>query len=95
MLSTLPHSSPHLCLINQSRVPLHRASLLAAGSLCVDGYFEQFGVCVQCPTTSGTSGLAVFGIFVVLAVACFALYRVRTLLPVDVLKLGVSMLQVS
>ena len=63
-------------------------------SLCVDGYFEQFGVCVKCPASSGSSAGVVVGIVLLLVAVGLALFRYRTLLPVDVLKLGLSMLQV-
>ena len=35
------------------------------------------------------------GILTLLIAACFAFFRIRHLLPVDVLKLGLSMLQVT
>ena len=62
--------------------------------MCVDGYFEQFGVCVQCPPSSGASAGEVVGIVLLLFVLGFIFFKVRMLLPVDVLKLGLSMLQV-
>ena len=63
-------------------------------SLCVDGYFEQFGVCVACPASSSASSGQVAGIVLLLVAVCAVLFQLRTLLPVDVLKLGLSMLQV-
>ncbi len=41
-----------------------------ACSLCADGYFEQFGLCVACPKSSGTSIGALFGLTVLLIVIC-------------------------
>ena len=81
-------------LLNSCRGSIFPRVLSIDGSLCVDGYFEQFGVCVQCPATGGASGGAVFGIILALAAVCYCIFRVRMLLPVDVLKLGLSMLQV-
>ena len=65
------------------------------GSLCVTGYFEQFGRCVACPASGGASAAEMLGILALLLTACFLFFRFRHLLPVDVLKLGLSMLQVS
>jgi hypothetical protein len=65
---------------------------LNAGS---DGYFEQFGRCMTCPPTTGASAGAMVGIAAALVFLGVALYSVRQVLPVDVLKLGLSMLQVG
>ena len=65
-----------------------------ACSVCAPQYFEQFGKCVACPPSSGASAGALVGIATLLLVLCYAVFRVRSILPVDVLKLGVSMLQV-
>ncbi len=54
----------------------------------------QFGLCVQCPDSSGASAGAVVGIITLLVVVCGVLFALRAFLPVDVLKLGLSMLQV-
>ena len=62
--------------------------------MCADGYFEQFGKCVACPSSHGASVAAMLGILALLVVACVVFFRIRYLLPVDVLKLGLSMLQV-
>ena len=80
--------------VNGSRVECAPGYGSVACSVCLDGYFEQFGRCVQCPATKGASVsvllLVVFGVSLALGVV----YTVRKLLPVDVLKLGLSMLQV-
>ena len=49
---------------------------------------------MECPSSGGASIAAMLGILAVLIVACFVVFRYRALLPVDVLKLGLSMLQV-
>ena len=64
------------------------------GSLCADGFFEQFGKCVACPSSHGASVAAMLGMLTLLVVACVVFFRIRHLLPVDVLKLGLSMVQV-
>ena len=69
--------------------------MLCLCSLCADGYFEQFGKCVACPSSGGASVAEMLGILAVLIAGCYLFFRVRHLLPVDVLKLGLSMLQVS
>jgi hypothetical protein len=63
-------------------------------SLCADGYFEQFGRCVACPKSSGASIGALLGLSLLLITICSGLYLVRDLLPIDVIKLGVSMAQI-
>jgi hypothetical protein len=65
-----------------------------ACSLCAEGYFEQFGLCVACPKSSGTSVGALFGLSLLLIAICGVLYMARELLPIDVIKLGVSMVQI-
>ena len=65
-----------------------------ACSVCGDGYFEQFGKCVACPTSSGASVGQLIGIALALLVLAGVAFWARKLLPVDVLKLGLSMLQV-
>jgi hypothetical protein len=65
-----------------------------ACSLCVDGYFEQFGRCVACPRTSGSSLAALIGIALTIVVLCVVVYKARSVLPTNVMKLGLSMLQV-
>ena len=79
---------------NGSRARCRAGYVGIACSVCADGYFEQFGKCALCPSSSGASIGALLGIVVVLVVACGGVYAVRALLPVDVLKLGLSMLQV-
>jgi hypothetical protein len=65
-----------------------------ACGLCADGYFEQFGLCVACPKSSGTSIVALLGLVLLLIALCTGLYLVRDVLPIDVIKLGVSMVQI-
>ena len=64
-------------------------------SVCVEGYFEQFGRCAQCPPSAGASVVTMIGIGLLLLFVCFFVYFIRTILPVDILKLGLSMLQVT
>ena len=79
---------------NGSRSACSTGYVGIACSVCAAGYYEQFGKCVSCPPSSGASISALVGIAMLLVVLCVALYFVRTLLPVDLLKLGLSMLQV-
>ena len=65
-----------------------------ACSLCVRGYFEQFGKCVACPSSTGSSVAALLGIVLVLIACGIMLWLMRSVLPIDVLKLGVSMVQI-
>jgi hypothetical protein len=65
-----------------------------ACSLCADGYFEQFGLCVACPKTSGASIGALVGLSLLLSFVCGVLFLLRDLLPIEVIKLGVSMVQI-
>ena len=62
--------------------------------VCADGYIEQFGSCLRCPTSRSESNGAIAGIvFALLAVVGVVIY-LRAMLPIDVMKLGLSMLQV-
>ncbi len=63
-------------------------------SVCDDAYFEQFGRCVPCPKDKGSSVAAMLGIAAALLVAAFVCFRIRNILPVGIIKLGVSMFQV-
>jgi hypothetical protein len=65
-----------------------------ACSVCALGYFEQFGQCVQCPATRARSSAAVFGFAVLLAAVAGILFKLRDLLPLDIIKIGVSMVQI-
>ena len=49
---------------------------------------------MACPSSGGASVAEMLGLLTLLIVACFVFFRIRHLLPVDVLKLGLSMLQV-
>ena len=75
-------------------------SVCAAGytgvlcSVCDDGYFEQFGSCVACPTTKQESVGSLVGLSLLLLACVWLAFLVRAYIPVDVLKLGLSMLQV-
>jgi hypothetical protein len=80
--------------VNGSRAVCARGYGHVACSLCADGYFEQFGLCVACPKSSGTSIGALLGLSMLLLAICAVLYMVRSLLPIDVIKLGVSMVQI-
>ena len=63
-------------------------------SVCAENYFQQFGKCAPCPATYSASVGELVGIAVVLAVLAGTVFFIRKILPVDVLKLGLSMLQV-
>jgi hypothetical protein len=65
-----------------------------ACSVCALGFFEQFGKCAACPKTQATSFVALFGISVALILGGFLLIKMRELLPVDIVKIGVSMAQI-
>jgi hypothetical protein len=65
-----------------------------ACSVCALGYFEQFGKCVACPATQATSYVTLFGLSFVIIVVVGLLFKIRELLPLDVLKIGVSMAQI-
>ena len=66
-----------------------------ACSVCADGYFEQFGRCALCPQSHGASLGALLGIGLMLVAFAGFVFVIRKVLPVDVLKLGLSMLQVA
>jgi hypothetical protein len=80
--------------VNGSRAVCAKGYYHVACSLCAHDYFEQFGLCVACPKSNGASILAVVGLSLLLLSTSCALYTVRKLLPIDVIKLGVSMVQI-
>ena len=63
-------------------------------SVCADNYFQQFGKCAQCPATETASVGELVGISFIIVLLFSALFYIRKIVPVDVLKLGLSMLQV-
>ena len=63
-------------------------------SVCDEGYFQEFGKCVLCPPSKGASIGALFGLSILLVTMFTILFRLRMLLPVDILKLGLSMVQI-
>ena len=65
-----------------------------ACSVCADGYFEQFGRCGPCPADGSASVGQLLAIAIAVVVAAGGAFWARKLLPVDVLKLGLSLLQV-
>jgi hypothetical protein len=79
---------------NGSRAVCATGYASVACSLCADGYFEQFGLCVACPKTSANSIGALIGLALLIIAAICALYALRELVPIDVIKLGVSMMQI-
>ncbi len=54
----------------------------------------QFGKCKKCGTNQAASVVFVVGIVIVLAVVAVIVVRIRHLLPIEVIKLGVSMFQI-
>jgi hypothetical protein len=74
------------------RSPLHPdvvCSLIAC-SVCAEGYFEQFGLCKQCPQSKSLSALAILAVAIILVALGLLAFKVRHGLPVDVIKLGIS-----
>ncbi len=94
--SFVPCPLPSACLPgeNGTRSTCARGYGHVACSVCADGYFEQFGVCVKCPASQGQSVGVLLGFVIMLSGIAFLVFLVRHLLPVDVIKLGVSLVQV-
>lgn len=63
---------------------------LIACSVCEEGYFEQFGLCKQCPSSKSLSALAMLAMACIVAVLGALAFKARHGLPVDVIKLGIS-----
>jgi hypothetical protein len=63
-------------------------------SACDDGYFLQYGKCNKCPNSVGASVGVMLGIVFAMIVGAAILVRLRNVLPIVQLKVGVSMLQV-
>ena len=62
--------------------------------MCSDDYYVQFKRCVKCETDSGVSVLAVIAILLALLVCGGLLFKFREVLPVDELKVALSLCQV-
>jgi hypothetical protein len=54
----------------------------------------QFGTCVQCPAARAASIGSTVGIVVGFIVVGTGLFLIRSLIPVDVVKVGLSMVQI-
>jgi hypothetical protein len=65
-----------------------------ACSVCVDGFFMQFGKCEPCPATPTASVGAIVAAIAGAAVLGGLVFLVRRLVPVETIKLGVSMVQI-
>ena len=63
-------------------------------SVCDDQYFEQFGQCVACPASHKQSVAVMVALVCLFAVLGVVVFLLRNILPVDVMKLGVSMVQI-
>ncbi len=84
---------PSLRILLFTSVHIMCANRLSLCSVCADGFFEQYGRCLACPASHALSLLTMFALFIALCTACSVLFLFRELLPVDVLKLGLSTLQ--
>ena len=58
------------------------------------GFFDQFGVCVPCNQSSSLAWLIVFAVFVGVILLGMLFLRFRDVLPIDLLKVSVSMFQI-
>jgi hypothetical protein len=86
---------PESCLAgNSSRAQCAPGYSHVACSVCSLGYFEQFGKCVPCPATAATSYVTLVGAAVVIIAIVGLLFKIRELLPMDLLKIGVTMAQI-
>ena len=64
-------------------------------SVCDIGYFDQYGHCVLCPTSSsGGSIVATIALPIFLFCIFLVLFAVRNLAPRGMMKVGISMLQI-
>jgi hypothetical protein len=60
--------------------------------VCARGYASCS--CVPCPKNRGASVGAMLGIGLALLLAAFVVFRIRNVLPVGLIKLGVSLFQI-
>ncbi len=63
-------------------------------SCCVDCDARTSGRCVACPKDKGASVVTLLGIAVALLAAAVIMFRIRNVLPVGLIKLGVSLFQI-
>jgi hypothetical protein len=80
--------------VNGTRSQCERGYGGVACSVCITGYFEQFGQCVSCSSSSRSAIGIVAGFLLVGVAVLFLLYQLRKILPVDIIKLGVSLMQI-
>ncbi|MGB1141864.1 MAG: hypothetical protein ACPG1A_13260, partial [Halioglobus sp.] len=62
--------------------------------VCADGFFEQFGRCAKCDTSAGLAWLVTFGVLIAVVALGVLFFKFRDLLPVDHLKVTLSMAQI-
>ena len=90
------------CPIPDSCVPgsNHTPTTCAPGyygtlcSVCLPGYYEQFGKCVICSSDTTASAFVIIGIVAAIAVVAFFVLKIKHLLPIETVKIGVSMVQI-
>lgn len=61
---------------------------------CDTGYFQQYDSCIKCPKDVGMSAAMILAVSVAFIVAGYILFKLREVLPIVQIKVGVSMLQV-
>jgi len=82
---------------NSSAATISECSIGYTGLLCSScstGYFQQYDACIPCPKSQGVSILLILAIVIALVLAGYILFRLRDVLPIVQIKVGVSMLQI-
>ncbi len=91
VVSSRPTCDPcHTSFLFNLFFPCGCAASLIACSVCKEGYFEQFGLCKQCPASKSLSALALLAMAGIVAMLGALAFKARHGLPVDVIKLGIS-----
>ena len=87
---------PKACLpgMNGTRSMCASGFQAIACSACAAGYFLQFQQCQRCPPTKGVSVAATIGVIACAVVLGYLLFRVRSVLPTDVIRIGLSTVQI-
>lgn len=66
----------------------------ATCSVCMDGFFLQFGRCVVCPKVAHASVFIQIASSLGIAAAAGLFFKYRRRLPTDVMKVGITMIQI-
>jgi positive regulator of sigma E activity len=80
--------------VNGTRSKCQDGYGFVACTVCLDGWFEQFGKCSKCPADASGTAMLIFALGAALGIAGLVLWKIHKILPMDIIKVGISMMQV-